>query len=112
MMKKIIRKITPRKIINLVGFYNIFFRKRIHHKIKDNFYKDEMNEFLPWFTYPCIEFLKTLNIHDKKVLEFGSGSSTLFWSKKCDVIYSVEKNKSWYKKILKKKTKKYKFIFV
>tara|TARA_B100000963_G_C22617551_1_gene668152 strand:- start:1992 stop:2669 length:678 start_codon:yes stop_codon:yes gene_type:complete len=111
-MINLIKKILPRKLINLVGFYLIFFSKKIHHKTYNGFYKDKFGDYLPWFTYPCIEFLKTLNLTDKKVLEFGSGSSTLFWSKKCLFVYSIEKDKSWFDKLNKKTIKNVKlFLF-
>ena len=101
-MINLIRKILPRRLINLAGFYLIFFTKKIHHKTSDGFYKDKFGDYLPWFTYPCIEFLKTLDFTNKKVLEFGSGSSTLFWSKNCSYVCSIEKEKSWFEKLNKK----------
>ena len=94
-------------------FLIFFFLLKKHHKLTKGFYQDKNNEPLPWFTYPCIEFLKTINLKDKKILEFGSGSSTLFWENKAKSVISVEKDLEWYvnlkKKINNNSTKIYHF---
>ena len=57
---------------------------------------------LPWFTYSAIDFLES-RLNDKlKVLELGSGNSTLFFAKKVGKVISIEHNEDWFKKILKK----------
>ena len=54
---------------------------------------------LPWYTYPAIEYLNQLNFSNKFVFEYGSGNSSLFWSKRCHNITSVEHNEEWYKTV-------------
>ena len=59
---------------------------------------------LPWINYTAIKIIKII-IKKKQisVLEFGSGSSTLWWQKQnITKITSVEDNKDWYEKIKKK----------
>jgi len=58
---------------------------------------------LPWFTYPAIEYLRQLDMSDKKVFEWGCGSSSLFFANRCCSIISIEHNISWYEKIIKGK---------
>lgn len=59
---------------------------------------DRSNNAIPWFTYPAIEYLSSLNLKNKSVLEFGSGNSTVFWSKRCKSVTSVEDDKQWFDK--------------
>src|SRR5262245_4561702 len=35
---------------------------------------------LPWYTYPAIQFLSAKDFCGRRVLEFGAGQSTLWWS--------------------------------
>lgn len=51
---------------------------------------------LPWFTYPAIEFLQQLDLSQLSILEWGIGNSSLFFSKRCKTIFSVEHNKEWF----------------
>jgi hypothetical protein len=50
---------------------------------------------LPWLTYPAIDFLGTLSYEGKKVLEFGSGYSTIWWAKHADSVISLEADQRW-----------------
>jgi len=54
---------------------------------------------LPWFTYPAITYLLSMDLKDCDVFEFGSGRSTLFWSKKCKSVNAVEGDRAWHQKI-------------
>jgi len=60
---------------------------------------DSKGQQIPWYTYPAIEFLKQLDFSNKTIFEYGSGNSTIFWSKICKNIVSVEDNKQWFDKI-------------
>lgn len=64
---------------------------------------DAQDQPLPWYTYPAIEFLKYLDLHDKVVFEYGSGCSSLFWSNESKGVISVENDEEWYKIVLKNK---------
>jgi hypothetical protein len=54
---------------------------------------------LPWYTYPCIDFLKYRDFGDKTVLEFGGGQSSLWWSQRARSVVTLEGNEQWYQKI-------------
>lgn len=58
---------------------------------------------IPWYTYSAIEYIKQLDFSKSRIFEFGSGNSSLFWSKKSKKVTSVENNPSWFKKVLKEK---------
>lgn len=50
----------------------------------------------PWLTNPAMDMIKTWDLAGKKVLEWGAGSSTLWWACKCKEVYSIEANEGWY----------------
>lgn len=45
---------------------------------------------VPWFTYPALRFLKNIIRPNFKVLEFGSGNSSIWWSAHVRQVVSVE----------------------
>src|SRR5215218_1655637 len=67
--------------------------------IRDGELRDRENNYVPWFTYPAIEALKNWDLADKRVFEYGSGYSTLFWASRAKEVVSVEHNRDWYEKI-------------
>ena len=51
---------------------------------------------IPWYTYPAIEYLSHIDFSDRKVLEYGSGNSTLWWATRCEELVAVEGSSEWY----------------
>jgi hypothetical protein len=60
---------------------------------------DKKNNPIPWYTYSCIDFLSTFNFKNKKILEFGSGQSSIWWSKLSLEVHTLEDNDLYRKKI-------------
>jgi hypothetical protein len=57
---------------------------------------DRQGNPLPWFSYPCIDFLQQLDLRDKEIFEWGAGHSTFFWSIRAKRVVSIENNPTWY----------------
>ncbi|MBW4487538.1 MAG: hypothetical protein KME12_07090 [Trichocoleus desertorum ATA4-8-CV12] len=53
----------------------------------------------PWITFPAINFLEKILMKHMSVFEYGSGGSTVFFSKRAEEVVSVEHDKSWYLKV-------------
>jgi predicted O-methyltransferase YrrM len=51
---------------------------------------------LPWLGYRAIRRLERLIQPDWKIVEFGSGMSTLWFSQRCSQVVSIENDKAWY----------------
>jgi hypothetical protein len=51
---------------------------------------------IPWLSFNAISHLKKLVRPDMVVFEFGSGGSTLFWSKHVTKVISIEHEPEWY----------------
>jgi hypothetical protein len=54
---------------------------------------------IPWYTYPAIEYLSHFDFSARKVFEYGSGNSSLWWASRCKSLVSIENDKVWYDKI-------------
>ncbi len=51
---------------------------------------------IPWYTYSAIDFLAQRNFEGKKILEFGGGQSTLWWSARAASVLTIEQDAGWY----------------
>jgi len=76
--------------------YNYLEECGFYRSINERKSVDKNGEPIPWITYPCIEFLSSRINKNMKVFEYGSGNSTLWWSKRVDKIFAVEHDKEWY----------------
>ncbi len=61
---------------------------------------DERGNAVPWVTYSFIDFIKNRITKEHDIFEFGSGNSTIFYSKKARKVTSVEHDNSWYKRLI------------
>lgn len=60
---------------------------------------DSANNPIPWVTYPFISFMDTRLDKGMAIFEYGSGASTMWYSKKVGAVYSVEHDKQWYEDV-------------
>lgn len=95
-LRQIADKIIPRKVIATAGFVRVYLNLWNHTPKKNELLKDSIGKPIPWMTYASIEFLNSLNLTNCDVFEYGSGSSTLYWSHKAKTVTSVERSKNWY----------------
>jgi SAM-dependent methyltransferase len=52
-------------------------------------------EAIPWYTYPAIEFIRTLDLADARVFEYGCGNSSIFWAARVHEVFAVESDTKW-----------------
>jgi hypothetical protein len=60
---------------------------------------DPQGNPLPWYTFPAIDYLSGLDFSGKRVFEYGSGQSTLWWSERCRDLTSVEHDRDFYNRM-------------
>lgn len=58
--------------------------------------KDAQGNWIPLFTYPCVEYLRQFDLRGKQVFEWGSGASTLYWLQRAKSVTSIENNPQWF----------------
>jgi len=75
---------------------------------KKNIPVNDKNEIMPMYTYPCYEWLNSIDWNDSKVFEYGTGYSTIWWQNKNVDYHAVEDNKQWYDMIEDKTNINYK----
>ena len=63
---------------------------------------DSKSSEIPWITYGATEFLSSMIFADYEVLEFGGGSSSLWWAKRCRKLTVIEHNEAWFQLLLGK----------
>ena len=57
-------------------------------------------QVLPLYTYPCIEWIDSMDFTGCNIFEFGVGFSSLFWSQIKDAnVYGVEQQEDWFEKV-------------
>lgn len=56
---------------------------------------DGSGEPIPWYTYPAIEFLKSLDLSNSRVFEYGCGNSSIFWAQRASAVFAVENDAEW-----------------
>jgi len=57
------------------------------------------NLIMPWYTFPCLDFLISLDVSQMDVYEWGGGCSTVWYSCNCKSVTTIENNKGWAKEI-------------
>lgn len=58
--------------------------------------RDVDGNWIPLFTYPCIEYLQQFDLRQKRVFEWGSGASTFYWMQRAKSVVSIENDSSWF----------------
>lgn len=93
---KLLEKIFDKEsYFNKVGYVKSILEEKI---------VDDEGE-LPWLSYGVIDILKSRTNEYMTIFEYGSGNSTIWWSKKVKKIISVEHDRKWYE--ILKNSKKY-----
>jgi len=67
---------------------------------------------IPWMNYAIVAFLEKNLQKNFKLFEFGSGYSTIFYSRLVDSVHSVEYDKEWYELIKKRVPANAKLIYL
>ena len=76
---------------------------------RDDVPVNNKNKIMPIYTYPCYEWLDSIDWTGSKVFEFGTGYSSIWWQNKKADYYGVEDNREWYDRTIKSGLKKVKY---
>lgn len=77
----------------LLSYYKRFLNENLNPK-------NRIKKRLPWINYGAFDFLNERLNKEFQVFEYGSGSSSLFFSERVNRVISVEHDKNWYKKFM------------
>lgn len=71
--------------------------------LKENRFKgNRLETGIPWLTKSAVCFLDGFVKEGMKVFEYGSGASTIYFTKKDVILYSVEHDRKWYVNVIAK----------
>jgi len=93
----------PRKIGRLVAdllVHPSYLPRCIEHNIING--SSPLDLEMPWFSYAANDFLAAFLRPHMTVCEYGSGGSTLFYSRRTKFVYAIEDNAKWYELVTKR----------
>jgi precorrin-6B methylase 2 len=99
------KEFALRTLLNKLDFRLLGFKERGYlfdigwFKTGNGLNVDENGEYIPQFSYPFLEILKTRINTEMTVLEFGIGFSSIYFAKRCKSITIIEHDPIWAKKI-------------
>ena len=62
-------------------------------------------EHMPWLSMPAVEYLESLDLKGRKILELGGGSSTIYFARRGAKVYCLEQSPEWRQWIFKQTLK-------
>lgn len=90
-------KWLPRKIRPAVRNFRLLNFGYGHFRtMRERASVDRLGNPIPWYTYPAIEYVKQLDFSQRHIFEYGAGYSSLFYSRRCAHITSLEDNPKWF----------------
>ena len=66
---------------------------------KNNIPLNNKKDVIPMYTYPCYEYLNSIDWTNSDVFEYGCGYSTVWWTQKGVNYNGVESDTEWYEKV-------------
>ena len=80
---------NPAIVVDSIIYFHIWWKnyQRKNEPLKNDF---------PWITFKAEKFLKTILHKDMIVFEYGSGSSTLYFSRRVKQVFSIEHDLQWF----------------
>lgn len=60
---------------------------------------DQNDDPIPWITYACRYFLEQRVRSSMRLFEYGSGNSTVYWSRRLETVVSCEHDETFYNEI-------------
>jgi len=110
LISRIIYHLSPKSIQHKIRLMDIGYQlmtsknsylvniRYVDSMVDPHFY-NSFNAPLPWMNFPLIEFLEEKLNKQQTLFEYGSGSSTLFFSEHVFSVSSVEHNRAWFEKL-------------
>src|SRR5437773_261769 len=98
---------VSRKIGRLIGnlmLHPQYLPRCLTHNVING--KTPLDLELPWFSYAAIDFLEDFLQPEMTVCEYGSGGSTLFFSRRVKAVYSIEDNERWHEMVARRLAQK------
>lgn len=60
---------------------------------------EKLGVLQPWYVPACVDRIREMDLSDKVIKEWGSGSSTIWWALMAKEVWASDHNEDWYHKI-------------
>lgn len=64
--------------------------------LEKNICVDKDGNYIPWYNYQAVDFIQERIPQSAEIFEYGSGTSTLFYSKRTKQVCTLEYRKEWF----------------
>lgn len=95
-----LQRVMPRSVFTVCG---VIKRLEVNYghwnSIRRKSAVDNQGKPIAWYSYPALDYINQLDFSAKRVFEYGSGNSSLFWASISKSTASVEDNPAWFNKI-------------
>lgn len=95
LLLRILNRLAPRLATSLRVCGILLKKKGFYRSLREGTPVDRHGAPLPWLTYPALDHLSRLDFSKARVLEYGSGQSTLWWSARAAAVLAVEGREVW-----------------
>lgn len=99
MLKQLLLRCLPHHWRSALGTYRVLAKQGHVRSARARECVDAAGKPIPWYTYPALEYLRSLDWSDKTVFEYGAGNSTLFWCSVAKYVEAVESDRAWFDRI-------------
>ena len=59
------------------------------------YFDEDLNIPYPWYTKPCLEWLKGIDISEASLFEYGVGDSTAWYRNKAKYVHGIDSDSDW-----------------
>lgn len=99
-IKKYIPRILWTKILSplgrlLIAPYQFFWATGWLKSMWKGYACNLKGEHMPWLSMPAVEYLESIDLKGKTILELGGGSSTVYFARRGAKVYCLEQSVEW-----------------
>lgn len=99
----IVRQVLPHSIARKIRSFVTAFIGPEWHACRSGHWRsafleravDRKGNPIPWYSYPCIDLLMRRDFSGRRVLEFGGGQSTAWWSTRAGEVVTLDDEPAW-----------------
>ena len=92
---KVLVRLSPKLRMAGQNVHTLMVKQGQWRSIRDGRPVRADGSWLPWYTYPAIEYLIQFDWSDSVIFEYGAGFSSLFWAARARSVTSVERDVVW-----------------
>ncbi|MEO8165114.1 MAG: SAM-dependent methyltransferase [Betaproteobacteria bacterium] len=97
--QKLIYRLSPKLYMAGQNVDTLLFKQGQWRSIRENRPVRADGSWVPWYTYPAVEYLVQFDWSDSAIFEYGAGASSLFWAARARSVTSVDRDADWIRRL-------------